>query len=160
MEHSEHQMYPNYFTSAPVEPTVAFSGTPTDQYDESVKEGGIAQITTTAIHGHDSRVASSTDVANPEPRAWTTSFFRLGPLSGIFCILVAMGSIIAALGILVGSRGAAVTTWTIPPVSTPLGRTPHLNLRHYACAMARLPETYADPWPFDVSQHILLCLPL
>lgn len=41
--------------------------------------------------------------------------FRLGPLSGLLSMLLAMLSIFASLGILTGSDGQSATIWTTPP---------------------------------------------
>jgi hypothetical protein len=44
-------------------------------------------------------------------KAWRETFWRMGPLAGIAAMLLALASIVAALGILVSSDGAAVTSW-------------------------------------------------
>ena len=51
-----------------------------------------------------------------------SNLLRLGPLSGLFCIFMTVASIVASLGILVGSCEAPVSKWTVEP-SAYLGRT-------------------------------------
>lgn len=48
-------------------------------------------------------------------RPWRMTLIRLGPLSGIFSMLLAVASIVASLGILVGSKGEDVRSWKAPP---------------------------------------------
>ena len=51
----------------------------------------------------------------PSNRPWKPTSCRLGPLSGIASILIAVSSIIAALGVLLGSQGASKADWTWQP---------------------------------------------
>lgn len=46
---------------------------------------------------------------------WKELFFRLGPLSGLACLVIAIISMLISLGILLGSRGVAVAAWTVEP---------------------------------------------
>ena len=57
------------------------------------------------------------DPLNPHStgRPWKTTFMRLGPLSGILALMVAMASICASLGILIGSSNSPVADWTVQP---------------------------------------------
>ncbi|KAF2484919.1 hypothetical protein BDY17DRAFT_93733 [Neohortaea acidophila] len=55
--------------------------------------------------------SSSTETQQP----WHSSWIRLGPLSGLFSLLLAAASLIASLGILVGSDGENVSSWKAPP---------------------------------------------
>ncbi len=48
-------------------------------------------------------------------RPWRETLIRAAPLSGIAGIFLAMGSIIAALGFLVGSAGQSTKHWSTPP---------------------------------------------
>lgn len=48
-------------------------------------------------------------------RRWQRSWFRLGPLSGLFSITLAAAALVASLGILAGSDGESVESWHIPP---------------------------------------------
>ncbi len=48
-------------------------------------------------------------------RILLANVFRLGPLSGLLSMLVAMLSIFASLGILAGSNGQEATSWRTPP---------------------------------------------
>ena len=50
-----------------------------------------------------------------EHRPWKTTLIRLGRLSGICSVILAVSSLVAALGVLVGSRGAAKASWSVPP---------------------------------------------
>lgn len=83
--------------------------------ENGLEEDQKIHVMTTDIPRQDSSAASSTETSKQHTRTWKTSFIRLAPLAGIFCMAVAVASIIAALGILIGSRGAAVPTWAIPP---------------------------------------------
>ena len=62
-------------------------------------------------------VSSAVDSQAPTPRLrpWKLTLIRFGPLSGLCCLCLAIASIIAALGILVGSRNAPVNSWTVEP---------------------------------------------
>lgn len=68
------------------------------------------------------------------PRLWKTIFVRWGPLSGLFAMFLAMSSIFACLGILVGSSGVAVSIWSVQPSEYPAIFTAiaNLSMRH-AC---------------------------
>lgn len=46
---------------------------------------------------------------------WKTTLIRFGPLTGVFCMLMAIASIVAALGILAGSDNTSVRDWITPP---------------------------------------------
>ena len=46
---------------------------------------------------------------------WRTSFFRLGPLSGIFAMIVALLALVASLGVLTGSNGQPADDWKASP---------------------------------------------
>lgn len=48
-------------------------------------------------------------------RVWLRTFIRWEPLSGIVAMIFAIASVFAALGILVGSDGRPVATWSAPP---------------------------------------------
>lgn len=48
-------------------------------------------------------------------RPWKATFFRWGPLGGLFCMLLSVLSILVSLGILMGSKGAPVDNWTVQP---------------------------------------------
>lgn len=63
----------------------------------------------------DSQTTVGAQASGSSALPWKTTFLRLAPLTGIACMLAAGASIVAALGILMGSRGAAVTTWSVPP---------------------------------------------
>ena len=58
---------------------------------------------------------NSSNQAPKQPRPWRPMLIRFGPLSGIFCMLLAIGSLIASLGILAGSDHQLVTHWSAPP---------------------------------------------
>lgn len=78
-----------------------------------LKETVKAEVTSMQIERQDSQSTASVTTPDLKTRSWKTTFLRLGPLTGMACMMVASASIVAALGILVGSRGAAVTTWTV-----------------------------------------------
>ena len=48
-------------------------------------------------------------------RPWRTTLIRFGPLSGIFAMLVAGASVVASLGVLAGSHGKSVDSWSAEP---------------------------------------------
>lgn len=60
------------------------------------------------------RLTGLTSRGSPE-RQWKTTFLRFGPLSGVISMLLAIASIVAALGILAGSNNAPVSSWITPP---------------------------------------------
>lgn len=71
---------------------------------------------------------------NANGRPWRTTFIRLGPLSGLFSMLLAIASIVASLGILIGSDGHDVQTWQAPPATYLAILTSIANLCvRYAC---------------------------
>ena len=49
------------------------------------------------------------------PRSWNTTLLRAGPISGVFSMFLALASIFACLGVLEGSNGAAVESWSVQP---------------------------------------------
>lgn len=51
----------------------------------------------------------------PNGRPWKTILFRLGPLSGIACLGLAIISILVSLGVLLGSNGVPVVQWIVQP---------------------------------------------
>ena len=57
----------------------------------------------------------SSSHAPKQPRPWRTTLIRFGPLSGIFCMLLAIACIFASLGILAGSDHQPVVDWSAPP---------------------------------------------
>lgn len=48
-------------------------------------------------------------------RLWRTRLLRLGPLSGIACLILAILSMLVSLGVLLGSNGVPVAHWTVQP---------------------------------------------
>jgi hypothetical protein len=71
-------------------------------------------------------------------RAWRTTLVRFGPLSGIFCMALALASIIASLGILIGSNGQSINKWSAPPSTYLAILTAIANLSiRYACIQGR-----------------------
>ena len=63
----------------------------------------------------DSFEAQASDRSVPASRVWRMTLLRFGPLSGIASIIVAIASLIAALGILAGSDQQPVSNWSSPP---------------------------------------------
>lgn len=51
------------------------------------------------------------DYEQPRDRPWKPTFMRLGPLAGLVAMFLAMGSLVAALGVLVASDGRPVPEW-------------------------------------------------
>lgn len=88
------------------------NGLDTDQVADKYN----VDVQTTHVGRHASDASdSSVGKLSSESGRWKKSFFRLGPLAGIFCCLLAIASIIAALGVLMGSRDMATSSWSIPP---------------------------------------------
>lgn len=75
-----------------------------------------AEPSATEVSQHTS-IYPSNDSREPTGRPWNTSLLRFGPLAGIFCILLAISSILVSIAILMGSRNAPVANWTVPPSS-------------------------------------------
>ena len=46
---------------------------------------------------------------------WHPTFLRMASLAGLFCVMLATSSMIAALAILMGSQGDPKDSWSIPP---------------------------------------------
>lgn len=68
------------------------------------------------------------------PRPWKTICTRAGPLSGVLSMLLAIASILACLGVLESSDGAAVSSWGIQPSEYLAVFTAIANLAmRYAC---------------------------
>ena len=65
-----------------------------------------AAATVKSVHSND-----SSSQQDPEARPWVTTLVRLGPLTGVCGLILAFASIIAALGILLGSRGQSAGGW-------------------------------------------------
>jgi hypothetical protein len=52
---------------------------------------------------------------DPKSRLWGARLIQLGPLAGVFGLFIALGSIFASLGVLVGSDGKPVASWPVQP---------------------------------------------
>lgn len=50
-----------------------------------------------------------------EQKTWSASWAHLGPLSGLFSLVVVAGSLVAAIAILLGSNNSNVDAWPTPP---------------------------------------------
>ena len=70
----------------------------------------LVQRVTSTLAG--SELGSAT---TPPAKSWRTAFIRLGPLAGISGMFMALVGIVASLGILAGSDGVPVASWTVPP---------------------------------------------
>ena len=62
-----------------------------------------------------SQLAETPRLTNRHPRVWKTTLLRAGPLSGLCAMLLAIASIFACLGILVGSNAQLISDWSIQP---------------------------------------------
>ena len=92
--------------------------TPSTSKDEDnalTREKGGPLVLIKRIRRRISTIQGSMERSEGDTLSWKASFFRIFPLAGIFCVLVAVASIVASLGVLVGSRGQAVSTWAVPP---------------------------------------------
>ena len=58
---------------------------------------------------------SESDANRVKIRTWTVHFFRMGPLAGIFSLLLAALSIWVSFGILMGARNAPTKDWSVEP---------------------------------------------
>ena len=69
-----------------------------------------------------------------EPRPWRAKFMRFGPVVGLLSMMIALLSILAAFGILAGSRGDAVDSWiTAPPTYLAICTAVANLAMRYAC---------------------------
>lgn len=90
--------------------------TPTSERgQDSITEKHDIEIIHATFERQQSHSTNRTRTTRSEGSVWKTTFFRIAPLTGIICMISAIASILAALGILVGSRGAAVSTWNVRP---------------------------------------------
>lgn len=72
--------------------------------------------------------------SEPPKRLWRGSFSRAGPLSGLLSLLLSVLSLIASLGILLGSDKAPTKSWSTPPSTYLAVCTAVANLAiRYAC---------------------------
>jgi hypothetical protein len=53
--------------------------------------------------------------AHKMPRLWQPTIFRLAPLTGISCMLLAILSLLVSLAILICSNGVPVRNWSVYP---------------------------------------------
>ena len=83
--------------------------------DEMEKHEPDVQIISREARGTSSHDTDGASAIQHEHRPWRTTFLRLAPLAGISCMLIAIGSIIAALGILIGCQDAPVDDWKAQP---------------------------------------------
>jgi hypothetical protein len=83
-----------------------------DEFSQAKRE---VEISAADVHSPDSLGPPHNDTRTPQGRLWKALFFCLGPLSGIFAMLVAALSIIVSFGILMGSRGKPEASWVVPP---------------------------------------------
>lgn len=79
-------------------------------------------------------IRGSADFNHPIPRPWSSTILRLGPITGILGMFLAMASLVASLGILVGSHGADTSSWIGEPSIYLAGFTAIASLSmRYAC---------------------------
>ncbi|KAK5163275.1 uncharacterized protein LTR77_010861 [Saxophila tyrrhenica] len=89
-------------------------------------------VTTLAVSTRGGSPASTGSRERDHP--WKPSLLRIGPMSGLCVMLVAVGSMLASLAILLGSNHAAVTSWKAPPSTYLAICTAVANLEiRYAC---------------------------
>lgn len=68
-----------------------------------------------ALTGQDHENSRDFRQTSRGPRPWRTTLIRFGPLSGVFCMFLAIASLVASLGILAGSDKQATPSWSVPP---------------------------------------------
>lgn len=73
------------------------------------------QRVASALSGNELDVSAAHLPTQRPGRPWRTAFIRWGPLSGILGMFLALVGMVASLGILAGSDGVPVTSWTAPP---------------------------------------------
>lgn len=79
-------------------------------------------------------VKSPTESNHTTPKPWRSTILRFGPITGILAMFVAMTSLIASLGILVGSQGADTSSRIGEPSIYLAAFTAVANLSmRYAC---------------------------
>lgn len=106
MESRRQPKSPQVSHSAAAPPTLANSDVPGEKADLHIKwwtsaigKFGLEHV----LNGN-----------NQESRRWRTTLIRFGPLSGILCMVLALASIFATLGILAGSNKQPVDNWSAP----------------------------------------------
>ena len=74
------------------------------------------KLSTTKMNSPDSEL-SQDSVLKPEPQArpWETTMLRLGPLTGVACMMMAALSIWVSFAILMGSHGEPTIRWPFEP---------------------------------------------
>ncbi|KAK5164274.1 uncharacterized protein LTR77_009968 [Saxophila tyrrhenica] len=102
---------------------------------------GIPTSTTDSSFGwkytYESAQPSQPSNRHCEGRPWRTTLFRFGPLTGLLAMLLALASMVASSGVLVGSHGADTRSWTAPPATYLAVLTAVANLCvRYACLQA------------------------
>lgn len=92
------------------------SSTPSDGWpNEKAQTETYVSTTPLTDHRHDTEPKLGDVQVSGGP--WQPTWMRLGSLAGLFALLISISSILVALGILIGSRGQAKSSWTIPPSS-------------------------------------------
>lgn len=80
------------------------------------------------------RNQGSRETTHRHLRRWETTLLRVGPLSGILSMFIAIACIFACLGVLASSNQAAVTSWLVQPSEYLAILTAIANLAmRYAC---------------------------
>jgi hypothetical protein len=98
------------------------------------KYGYLHSVSNTIVGRLPSSFQDRIGMINADRRPWKSSLIRFGPLSGIFCMILALSSIIASLGVLVGSDRVDVDKWPTPPSTFLAILTALANLSvRYAC---------------------------
>lgn len=83
----------------------------TVSWEQKILEyGPVKRIVSAAAPGYLDSVPSP-----GQSRAWIPTLIRFGPLSGILCMVLAIASITASLGILAGSNHQPTSGWSAPP---------------------------------------------
>lgn len=81
---------------------------------KAIQIGPIKRVISAAVPAYVNSVAAGGD-PHDQRRPWRPTLIRRGPLLGIFSMLLAVASLIASLGILAGSNGQPVASWSAPP---------------------------------------------
>lgn len=96
--------------------------------NESEQNSSSENVAVPKVHFHVSVDTSNISQSTPSPtledkrktrhpngRPWIGMFLRLGPLSGIACLVLVVISMLISFGVLLGSNGVAVVAWGVQP---------------------------------------------
>ena len=101
------------------EPNTSTSPTPSPTSTGSIWDSKVLRSTPLGRYmlkkrGHQPHLRIPSNEKSPQTPPWKTTLIRLSPLSGILAMFLAVGCIVACLGVLAGSDHQA-EGWSVPP---------------------------------------------